>query len=413
MGTEYEFEKDKKYNFESNISMKLEINKICYSKGEKIKGSIFLQPKENIFQTKLISPYIEIKIVEKHYYLYEKNSSNNTNINTQIHDTYVEEENKIILSEKLFLQNYKDINISMNGLKIPFEIKIPQIAYPSCDFHTDAFVRHFLNINFPSIEAKKTRPIFIKNNIFFSSDNGRLKKPIFIQKEITLQKYIIFNAGSFKFSLTIPKNTFTYEEIIPFLIDIDCLNFSINIKGIKVSIYRIYYLNSPQNHKIKIKRTKDELINKYISIIKGEKIIHIEDYIKLPISPEELNPHSIYFLLDNKMKNYKYREIYENIKLCPCCYDGLLSCNYFIEFEFDIDSWFSKNENLIIPLDFYEKFTDNNDYNETPKPNDKEDDLPNENEINLEKNNDNTIGKYNKKDENNYQDGDAPPPSSA
>ena len=103
MGTEYEFEKDKKFNFETNISMKLEINKICYSKGEKIKGSIFLQPKENIFQTKLISPYIEIKIVEKHYYLYEKNISNNSNINTQIHDTYVEEENKIILYEKLFL----------------------------------------------------------------------------------------------------------------------------------------------------------------------------------------------------------------------------------------------------------------------------------------------------------------------
>ena len=49
----------------------------------------------------------------------------------------------------------------MNGLKIPFEIKIPQTAYPSCDFNTDAFVRHFLNINFPSIEAKKTRPIRI------------------------------------------------------------------------------------------------------------------------------------------------------------------------------------------------------------------------------------------------------------
>ena len=411
MGTEYEFEKDKKYNFDKNISMKLELNKTCFSKGEKIKASIFLLPKEDSFQTKLISPYIEIKLVEKHYYLYEKRiSNNNRNINNQIHDTYVEEDNKIILSENLFLQNYKDLNISLNGLKIPFEIKIPQSAYPSCEFDTDAFVRHFLSINFPSIEAKKTLPIFIKNNIIFSIGNGRLKSPVFIQKEIKKNKYIFFDAGSFKFALTIPKNTFTYEEMVPFIIDIDCLNFSSNIKGIKVSIFRIYNLNDPQNHKIKRDRKKNELISKYISITKGEKIIHIEDYIKLPTSPAELNPHYIYSLLDNEMKNYKYKKIYENIKLFPCCYGGLLSCDYIIKFEFEIDSWFSEDEDLIIPLDFYEQFIESNDINETPKPIEikgDEHELPNENEINQQQNEQKTIG------DNNYQDGDAPPPSSA
>ena len=65
MGTEYEFEKDKKYNFDTNISMKLELNKTCFSKGEKIKASIFLLPKEDSFQTKLISPYNWNKISRK------------------------------------------------------------------------------------------------------------------------------------------------------------------------------------------------------------------------------------------------------------------------------------------------------------------------------------------------------------
>lgn len=57
------------------------------------------------------------------------------------------------------------------------------------------------------------------------------------------------------------------------------------------------------------------------------------------------------------MKDYSHSEKFENIRLYPACYGGLLSCNYFIKFVFDINSWLTTNEEIIIPLDFYERFT--------------------------------------------------------
>ena len=439
MGTEYEFEKDVKYNYESNISMKLEINKTCYSKGEILKGSLFLTPKSYLYQTQLTDPYVEIKLEEMHYFQYNENKGRNNDKKTPSSITEEEEENITVLSENLSFPNYRGLNITLDGLKIPFEVKIPQTAYPSCIFESSAFVRHFFSVNFPSIGAKKTLVIVIKNNIYFSAYNGRLKSPVFIQKEISKHTFIFFNSGSFKFSITIPKNIFSYEEIIPFLIDIDCPNLSFDIKGINIAIFRIYKLNRQKNHKIMRYRSKKEIVSKYISLTSGEKILHIEDFIKLPISPEELNPKTVYTLLDNERKNFKYKEKYNGIRLFPACYGGLLTCNYAISFEFDMDSWGTTNEDFIEPLDFYERFTD---YIETPKPfelkpytngndtsqnNENSNDelpseaelntqkdniqIPDESEINTQNDNNNESKNYNKPGDNNYKDDDAPPPS--
>ena len=440
MGTEYQFEKDVKYNYESNISMKLEINKTCYSKGEILKGTLFLTPKSYLYQSQLLDPYVEIKLEEMHYFQYDEKVRNNDKKINPSTITEEEEENITVLSENLSFPNYRGLNITLDGLKIPFEVKIPQTAYPSCIFESTAFVRHFFSVNFPSIGAKKTLVIVIKNNIYFSAYNGKLKSPVFIQKEISKHTFIFFNSGSFKFSITIPKNFFSYEEIIPFLIDLDCPNLSFDIRGIKVVIYRIYKLNRQKNHKIMRYRSKKEIISKYISLTSGEKILHIEDFIKLPTSPEELNPKSVYTLLDNERKNFNYKEKYSGIGLFPSCYGGLLTCNYMIKFEFDMDAWGTTNEDFIEPLDFYERFTD---YIETPKPfelkpyaningtnqnnennNDElpnEDELntqmdsiqiPDESEINTQKDNNNNDNKtYNKPGDGNFKDDDAPPPS--
>ena len=161
-----------------------------------------------------------------------------------------------------------------------------------------------------------------------------------------------------------------------------------------------------------------------------EKILHIEDNIKLPDTPEDLNPKVVYSLLDNERRNFNYKDKFKNIKLFPSCYGGLLSCEYFIEFIFDMDAWATTNETCFIPLDFYERYTgdiktpktlkgseintygninnatQNNTYDNNIND---EDELPDESEINQQKNN---IGDYNKPtDDDNNQDGDAPPPS--
>ena len=419
MGTEIEFESDKNFNFEGNISMNIELKKTCFSRGEIIKGNIYICPKNTPAPRKILNPFAEITLREHHFYETTKTEYNRREGHNEV-VKITQEENVILVNENLNFSNNYELNIA-NGHIIPFEIKVPNLAYPSCIFDSKSYVRHYLSINFPSIFAKKTLVIIIKNNIYFNDINGLLKSPVIINKEITKHKYIFFNYGSFKLSIVLPKNIFTYDENIPFLIDINCSDLSINIIGIKVIIYRVDKKNQQNNHRVNKIKEKKELIRKYISLTDGEKILHIEDNIKLPISPPELNPKVIYSMLDNDHRSHK--EKFKNIKLFPACYDGLLTCEYFIKFEFDLDSWFTTNEDFSIPLDFGELC---NEFTPTPKKpvfdpfitnkNNQnniinEDDLPDENEIYKSKNSkDNKFTKPGN-DDNNTQDGDAPPPS--
>ena len=424
MGTEYEFETDKNYNYEGYVSMNIELKKTCYSKGEIIHGNLYLLPKNTSYPTQIIDPYAEISLREQHFYEYNSRHYDSYKKETVITKRY-EEENVILLTQNMNFSNNMDLNIS-NGSIIPFEIKVPNTAYPSCFFDSTSYVKHFLSISFPSIGAKKTVIIIIKNGIYFSSYNGLLKTPAILKNEITKHKYIFFNYGSFKFSITLPKNIYSYDENVQFLIEIDCPNLSINIQGIKVSLYRIYKKNYQRNHQTNRTKEKSDLISKYISLTEGEKHLHIEDNIKLPL---DYNPKSIYSKLDND--NRRYKDKFKNIKLFPSCYGGLLTCEYFIKFVFDLDSWFTTNEEFSLPLDFYELFNDftaepkkfelnpyetyqtNNKNNTDQYGNTTQDDeFPDENEIYMNKNNNNKDNNnFNKPEGDDNPDGDAPPPS--
>ena len=168
----------------------------------------------------------------------------------------------------------------------------------------------------------------------------------------------------------------------------------------------------------------------------GETIYHIEDFIQIP-KTIEINPKQVYNTLD--IDKRKYNEKFKNIKLFPACYGGLLTSEYYLKIIYVMDSWFTSNEEVKIPLDFYEPFTINNytntqpftqkDYmntnnylnskqitniqqnqqTETVKPstetNNQEDELPSEEEVNMQNNNNNN------KDGEFDKDGSAPPPN--
>ena len=87
---------------------------------------------------------------------------------------------------------------------------------------------------------------------------------------------------------------------------------------------------------------------------KGETIYHIEDNIKLPNSPVDLNPKEVYLVVDKDKRNEN--EKFKNVKLFPTCYNGILSCEYYFKIIFEMDTWFSSNEEFNIPIDFYEPF---------------------------------------------------------
>jgi hypothetical protein len=215
-----------------------------------------------------------------------------------------------------------------------------------------------LTCDFPTIEARKSVEIIIKNNMHFSSLNGLLKTPAVIDKEITKHKYAFFNSGSFKVNITLPKNIFSYTEKIPFIIDIDCRKLSFNIKGLYVSINRTYKKNNQKNHLIARSYYTVEIVNKTIPLMIGEKFYHVEDTITFPVSPPEINPVEVYKMLDADKR--KHDEKFKKIKLFPTCYGGLLSCEYFLKVIIQMDTFFSTNEELLLPIDIYEPYIINN-----------------------------------------------------
>jgi hypothetical protein len=415
MGIENEFGENKNNNYESNLAMNIEINKSCYSKGEIIQGYISIFSKNILEPTTLINPFFEIILKEMHYYLYCDNIIKTKKISGIIGNT-TKEENFILLSKTLVFKEYNGLNISSEALKIPFQIKIPETAYPSCIFDSNSYVKHSLVIKFPFIKTQKTLTIIIKNNIYFSNENRLLKSPLIIKKEISKHQMLFLNSGSFKFNITLPKNIFSYEEVVPFLIDIESNNLSFYIKGITVSLYRIVKYNQQNKHNVNIFKENKELISKYIPLTKKDPHMYIEDKIQLPIFPEEFNPKVIYSILDNERKNLNYDDKFKNIKLFPACYGGLLSCQYFIKFIFDMESFLTTNEEINIPLDFYERFTNfkyNVNINEEMSKNETDndnniiinDELPEEFEIKKQNYN------KNKSRKNNNTNVGAPPPN--
>ena len=353
----YDFESDKKYNYEKNISMSFDLDKTCYSKGELITGNIILIPKEGIFQTQLLNPYAIITLEERQSYTFLE-SYYDYGRNIASYRDKKEEENKTLLSITMNFSNYDGANI-ISGIHIPFQIKVPETAYPSCFFGKKESVKHFLICDFPSIEAKKTNIIIIKNDIYFSKYNGLLKAPAEYNINTTKYKYGFFDNGELSAKIIIPKNIFCYNENISFVIDIDCSKLTIQIKSIKICIQRRERKNNQKNHAEIREEKKTEIMNKIIDLKKGEPIYHLEDSIKFPVLPAKLNPKEVYTNLDNDKRNHN--EKFKDIKLFPTCYGGLLSCEYFIKIIFEMDSWFSTNEQIKIPIDFYEPFnvTDN------------------------------------------------------
>ena len=78
----------------------------------------------------------------------------------------------------------------------------------------------------------------------------------------------------------------------------------------------------------------------------------MEDIIQLPKN----NPGNLYKKLD--LDNRKYSQKFNNINLYPSCYDGLISCEYFLRVLLETNTLFSTNEYEDIPIDFYENEKD-------------------------------------------------------
>ena len=349
------------FNYENDVSLSIELDKTCYSKGEKINGTLILSPEQNSAHTELVNPYAKFSFIEKQCYefletFYEKDRDIIKPTRKNI------EEIKILGSYPMNFSKYEKSKMLPN-LKIPFQIMIPINAYPSLMSDKNTYILHFLTCELESLKVKKSIPFIIKNNPYFTKENKLLKIPYETKQLIGKHKFAIISCGNFEVKINLEKNICPYNENLPITIDIDCSNLnSIKLKGVNIYIFRTFRKNSQKNKNLMKEEKTEEIVRKTLPLREGEITYHIEDGIKLPISSNNLNPEIVYQLLDkNKDQGMKK---FQNIKLFPSCSGGLLSCNYFLKIIIETNTLFSTNEEMIIPVDFYSSSNNNKEDNE-------------------------------------------------
>lgn len=337
-----DFETDKNYNVEQYVSVTLETNKTCYFGGEMINGTITLRPKEGLSNPLLSSPFATLRITENFHYTYTEKEYCHSKHREEFVTKHADESMTIVELPMNFT-NFQNANI-MNTVVIPFQVQLPLTVYPSILIDGSCYVKHFLSIDFPSILAKKTVIIVVKNPKYYSTYNGLVKEPAVCFKNIEKG---VFTKESFTTTLTLPRNYFAYDEVIPFTVDIDSTHCKSVIKGLKITINRNFQKNFQHNHMQHRDENKKEICEKIIPLMKGQKVHHIQDTIQLT----NKNPKPLYDQLDNDHR--KYSEKYNDVHIYPTCYGGLLSCEYYIKLVVQMESLFSTDEALRLPIDLH------------------------------------------------------------
>ena len=346
MGNEYDFEHTYKYNFESQVSMTINLPKTCYCVGESITGNLYLKTKPYMQEMALISPKATVSLRQLYYVNKKESDFEFSGIKDT--NTPLEKEINLFLYD-INLSNFQGANL-LQGVNIPFSLRIPDNSFPSCIFDETTYIRHFLIFNFISIKAKKTAIIIIKNQKYYSESNKLFKSPAICTEEMSKHQYAIFSKGSFTASIKLARNSFRYDEIIPFIVEIDCSKLSIGVKSIIVSLNVSQIIKDDLNQsEIKSKKVK-EIVSKNIELTKGDKKYIVDDIIKMPSTPD--NPKIMYQQLDSDKR--KFSEKYKNILLLPTLYSDILNCEYSIKVVFEMDTLFSTNESLEMPIEFYE-----------------------------------------------------------
>ena len=354
MRAAYDFEENnKKYNFEKFFKIEINLPKTCYFQGEKIKGKLKLTPKDFVKKSLLLCPIIGTAILEENYNY--KLSELGANTSKEI----------ILFKYPMDIPKFDGAKL-IEGMEVPFELLVPKNAYPSCIIDNNSYVRHILTFDFTSIEARKSTLIIIKNGQHFSFFNELYKAPVETSIRTGKHKYAIFYMGEVSATLKLFKNAYPYNEGVPFIIDIDCTTLTIRIQRVIMSIILLVRKNNKSDYKIPSYKNEITIVEKAIPLTADKKNYHIEDIIQMPKNC----PNGIYKKLDADKRIYsqKFKDIY----LYPSCYDGLISCDYFLRIMLETDTLFSTNEYANIQIDFYEadknneaKNDLNNDTNDT------------------------------------------------
>ena len=347
--TEYNF----KYNYDSQVSFIISLTKISYSKGETVTGTMFLKTKPYLQETILYNPQASISFIE---FQHSGEQETDFDIYGSPSNNKLSKQEKIYFTYPLNLFAYNGANLYA-GVNINFFVNLPKECSSSCFIDNNTYIKHFILIDFPTIRAKKSEAIIIKNTKYYTLENKLYKTPIISKLETSKHKYAVFNMGEIKATMTLSKNSFKYNETIYFIVEIDASKLTIEINGIKVSLIVNLKTRESNNSKdININKSI-EIITKNIKVKKGEKRYYIDEFIKMP--DNSYNPENLYKKYDG-LKKLKFNN--ETFLYQPC-YNDIINVQYSIRAMIEINSLFSTNEFMEIPIDFYADENINNNEN--------------------------------------------------
>ena len=353
MGNKNDSEYNFKYNYDSQVSFIISLTKISYSKGETVTGTMFLKTKPYLQETILYNPQASISFIE---FQHSGEQETDFDIYGSPSNNKLSKQEKIYFTYPLNLFAYNGANLYA-GVNINFFVNLPKECSSSCFIDNNTYIKHFILIDFPTIRAKKSEAIIIKNTKYYTLENKLYKTPIISKLETSKHKYAVFNMGEIKATMTLSKNSFKYNETIYFIVEIDASKLTIEINGIKVSLIVNLKTRESNNSKdININKSI-EIITKNIKVKKGEKRYYIDEFIKMP--DNSYNPENLYKKYDG-LKKLKFNN--ETFLYQPC-YNDIINIQYSIRAMIEINSLFSTNEFMEIPIDFYADENINNNEN--------------------------------------------------
>ena len=325
------------FNEEENLSITISLPKSCYYPGEMLSGKVILQVKTNKISStfNFTNSIITINQYQQYEFYYD-------NI------LLTQKNKKNILTQPYHFKKYKDRSLLI-PLSIPFNIYIPIDIAPTLLFEETSFIRHYLSIEFPQIKCKKTIGIIIQNRQNFSKENGLFKKSIVKFNDI--QKSMIFHKNSkIAYLFRTEKNSYAYNEIIPYEIIMNCTECEVNIDHLRVTLTRNIHFGANDRIDSKIILLKNYDIPK----TNKRKIFKLSGHFLFPVLSDyfSVNPMNIYNNYNKKIIN-DFDKDFTNVNLFPTCFSSLFICNYFLNFEIIFKSFLIKNEILSIPIELY------------------------------------------------------------
>ena len=222
------------YNKQESVELNIIFDKVCYYPGEKVNGTLTINPKPDLQNTILNEINAIIKLVQIQQYTYESGSGQNQH-------TVTVREKADIVNKNINFNNFKGEDI-LAGINIPFSISIPIDSQPSL-FVRSFFIKHFIAIDLPGLKSKRALMVFIKSFKKFTLENKLLKMPAIGLGDFYKKKKSEYMGGRLSCLLKIPKNSYFYFDKISFELYLDCTELNMDLASAKVILNKSVYTN--------------------------------------------------------------------------------------------------------------------------------------------------------------------------